>query len=899
MNISHPRRRIRARKGRGRLATAGWLCALLLPTTLAHGFSQTLVGGGRRFAFREPALVAYQPVFQDGVVSLGAPPSRWLRARRADGEGVDVVFGDRIVLRLEAGADVESLIAGRPVSLRTALGPDYYVLQSADAWTAAEVASALAARASVIVCSPVRQRPIGKCGPYAPAPDDPSFGDQWYLENRSADGRRLGPSLNVRAAWPFTRGEGVLVAIADDGVEWTHPEFVQRATEAPHYNFVRESFLGLPNDDTDGHGTCVAGFAAAEGNNGAGIAGVSPAARLASWKIFDVAGDPTDEQMARMFQYQLEVVGVQNHSWGKSVAQMLPLSDVEDVAISNAVATGRQGRGVVLVRAAGNGRENFYSANDDGYANDPRAIAVAAVRHEGRAASYSNRGACLLVAAPGGETNELDLLTTDRQSHNGFNPETGFTDVADLDYTRRVYGTSFSTPQVSGIAALLLSVNPDLGYRDVQQILALSASHADLDDPDLWTNGAGIAVSHNVGFGIPDAGEAVRLAREWSNRSAPVRRVWSSATAQEIPDDGLRVLVTGTNVPAEICSIPSTPSSGPHPDAPTLELPLVDLGYATNDIALDLTGKAALIQRGPAGDFPDGRNLFQRKIERAAAAGAAFAIVLNHTGTEERVRMGGTDFVPIPAVFIGQTAGLELRDYLASDPSVRVRLSLNAAVYSWEVADRMVCGHVGVRIKTDHRRRGDLRVTLLSPHGTRSVLQQLNSDTYPGPGDWTYWSVHHFFEGSSGFWAVAISDESPAYTGSVSLAELILEGRTVTDADGDGLDDGWEVAQLGTTAYGARDDVDGDGFSNGREQAAGTPPGAAPELQLDLSVWDHGLARLSWTSVPGADYEVFAGRESGGPLSLLTNVPGRFPEVEWFTPHTNAARGFFHVRQLP
>ncbi len=895
MNIPCRKRRRGTGNGRVTLATAGWLCALLLGTIPARGFSSAGAATVVRFAFREPAPVAYVPVLEDAEVSPDAPPRRWLRARRADGGGADVIFGDRILLRLEAGADVGSLLAGRPLGLRAALVPGYYVLQAADAWTAAEEASALAARGNVIVSSPVRQRPIRKCGSYAPAPNDPSFGRQWYLENRDANGQRLGPDLNVRAAWSVTKGQGVLVAIADDGVEWTHPEFVQRATDAPHYNFVRESFLGLPNDDA----ACVSGFAVAEGNNGEGIVGVSPAARLASWKIFDAAGDPTDEQMARMFQYRLEVVGVQNHSWGKSVPQMLPLSNVEDVALSNAVATGRQGRGVILVRAAGNGRENFYSANDDGYANDPRAITVAAVRREGRAASYSNPGACVLVAAPGGETNAFDLLTTDRQSSNGFNPETGVTDVADPDYTMRVLGTSFSTPQVSGIATLLLSANPDLGYRDVQQILALSARHADPDDPDLWTNGAGLAVSHSVGFGIPDAGAAVRLAVGWSNRPAPVRRVYSSTAAQAIPDDGLRVLVAGTNVPASIVSIPSTPSSGPHPDAPTLALPLVDVGYATNDLALDLTGMAALIQRGPVGDFPDGRNLFQRKIERAAAAGAAFAIVFNHTGTEQRVRMGGTDFVPIPAVFIGQTAGLELRNQLASDPSIRAQLSLNAAVYSWEVTDRLVCGHVGVRLKTSQQQRGDLRVTLLSPHGTRSVLHRLNTDSYPGPGDWTFWSVHHLLEGSSGLWTVAISDESPAYTGSVSLVELILEGQVVTDADGDGLDDAWELAQLGTTAYGARDDVDGDGFSNGREQAAGTPPGAPPELQLDLSVWDSRLARLSWTGVPEATYDVYAGIESAEPLSLLTNVPGQFPEVEWFTPHTNAARAFFDVRQLP
>jgi len=67
-------------------------------------------------------------------------------------------------------------------------------------------------------------------------------------------------------------------------------------------------------------------------------------------------------------------------------------------------------------------------------------------------------------------------------------------------------GTSASAPQVSGVAALMLSVNPNLGWRDVQHILALSSRHFDFADPDVTTNGAGFVVSHNLGYGTPDAG---------------------------------------------------------------------------------------------------------------------------------------------------------------------------------------------------------------------------------------------------------------------------------------------------------------------------------------------------------------------------------------------------------
>ena len=118
--------------------------------------------------------------------------------------------------------------------------------------------------------------------------------------------------------------------------------------------------------------------------------------------------------------------------------------------------------------------------------------------------------------------------------------------------------------------------------------------------------------------------------------------------------------------------------------------------------------------------------------------------------------------------------------------------------------------------------------------------------------------------------------------------------------DPDGLDDGWEKARLGNKLdYGPQDDPDGDGYSNAREQVMGTDPLAADVVfQLDLSPWDKKLARLSWPGVTNRNYEVLAGTNVAT-LTLQTNLPGRFPETEWFTPYTNAAQQFFRVRSVP
>src|SRR5206468_5771255 len=105
---------------------------------------------------------------------------------------------------------------------------------------------------------------------------------------------------------------------------------------------------------------------------------------------------------------------------------------------------------------------------------------------------------------------------------------------------------------------------------------------------------------------------------------------------------------------------------------------------------------------------------FRDKIEYAAQAGAAFAVIYNDRDGDQLVRMGMTDFVPIPAVFIGQNDGEAARDYLAQNPDARAQIRLEAATYSFEVADTLLCEHVGVTVTSDHPRRGDLRITLLS-----------------------------------------------------------------------------------------------------------------------------------------------------------------------------------------
>lgn len=844
------------------------------------------------FSLRDPAPVNYRVIPSSDNRIAGHLERDTIKVEKVDGSGRVLELGNRVTLQVRPGVNIQRILEGHPVRLVRTVAEGVHVLEAADASTALAEAQELSKSPDVLVSHPVQRRPqLRKHGSYAPKPTDTYFTNQWNLENRDINGRSLGLDLNVRAAWPITRGAGTIIAVVDDGVELTHPEFSRNATNGLHFNFTNGTTNSMPVDVDDNHSTALAGLALAQGNNHRGISGVAPAAGLASWKIFngDIF-DITDEDAMDMFQYRSNVVAVQNHSWGNADVSLLGPTLLESIGVSNAVAFGQNGRGVLMVRSGGNSRDAAANVNDDGYASDPRVVAVASVRTDGRATDYSNPGACLLVAAPGGDT-DASVIMTDRQGTAGYNTGVYTNDFADYVNSPLIIGTSFSAPQISGLAALIRSANTNLTYRDVQQILLLSARHFGSGDPDRRTNGAGLLVSHNDGFGVPDAGRAVQLARRWNNRPPFVTKTFSANNAQAIPDDGLRVITTGSGIPITLQSIPSAPGGGPHADAPTAVVPIVDVGTAAGPISTDLRGKAALIQQ-------DGVVEFSVKVENAAQAGAVFAIVYHGTSGGQRYPMGGTDFSRIPSVMIDNSPGTVLRTFANQNSSTRVQLQLSAVNYTFNVSDTLLCEHVGVRIRANHTRRGDLRITVLSPRGTRSVLQAANLDDSAGPADWTYYSAQHYYESSAGTWMVSVSDEEPLDTGSVLEADLIIDGVAINDTDHDGLEDGWEMAHFGSLAFGPKDDPDGDGYNNAVEQIAGTDPNVIdPEFRVDLSRWNERLVRVSWPTSTNHTFQLYGAADAAASFNLITNVTGKFPETEWFTPCSNAVDQFFRVSQ--
>ncbi|KAL3929269.1 MAG: hypothetical protein SGBAC_012287 [Bacillariaceae sp.] len=178
------------------------------------------------------------------------------------------------------------------------------------------------------------------------------------------------------------------------------------------------------------------------------------------------------------------------------------LNPATTAAIEQGAMEGRNGKGVIYVYSSGN---SFGLSGNTNFQQQGRfPIFVGAVGKDAMSASYSTPGASVLLTAPAGD---LSDLTQQAAAQAG-----GGCQLARA-------GTSFSSPIVSGVIALILEANSDLTWRDVQGILATTSrpvTHANFYDKTQITNGAGLTHSNLYGFGIVDAFGAVTAAQKWS-----------------------------------------------------------------------------------------------------------------------------------------------------------------------------------------------------------------------------------------------------------------------------------------------------------------------------------------------------------------------------------------------
>lgn len=336
---------------------------------------------------------------------------------------------------------------------------------------------------------------------------DPYFAEQWHLTNPQ------GEDVNVVPVWMTgVKGEGVKVAVVDEGVDLAHEDLKQNIATGQSWDYLGNAPVRLAE-----HGTCVAGLVAARDLNGKGVRGVAPRAQLRSFNVLqDLTSNNEKDAMTR----QKDVVAVSNNSWGDAwdntglltFADPLWLEGVRDGA-----TTGRGGKGVVYFWASGNGGDPVDGpvddSNFDSQANSRYVIAVGGVGRDGHVVTYAEGGANVLIVAPTEGDDLIALTTTDITGSAGYNAGGDPNEHPNRDYSSTMNGTSGSTPVAAGVGVLVLQVRPELGYRDVRRVLAMSARKADPSDNGWANNGAGLHVHPKLGFGVVDATAAVALAR--------------------------------------------------------------------------------------------------------------------------------------------------------------------------------------------------------------------------------------------------------------------------------------------------------------------------------------------------------------------------------------------------
>ena len=363
-------------------------------------------------------------------------------------------------------------------------------------------------------------------------PNDQYIDKQWHLKFGSQSGAVPGTDVNIDTVLSYStvraglRGRGIYVGIVDDGLETGHPDLAANVDTTIDNDWNGNDLDPNPEgtgDTGDNHGTACAGNVAAVGNNGIGVSGTAPEAKLVGMRL--ISGNVGDAEEAEAMTYHStvgQIIHILSNSWGPN-DDGLTLEEpgtLTVAALKSAVETGRNGKGTIITWAGGNGGDVNDNSNYDGYANSIYTIAVGAFDSQSRQASYSEPGANLVISAPSdGNSPALGITTVDRSGALGYNDGTDPNEISDSNYTQTFDGTSSATPTVSGIIALILEANPNLGWRDVQEIIMRSAKKVNSTDADCKTPTAPDNINHNhkYGAGLIDSTTAVSMALNWVN----------------------------------------------------------------------------------------------------------------------------------------------------------------------------------------------------------------------------------------------------------------------------------------------------------------------------------------------------------------------------------------------
>ena len=337
---------------------------------------------------------------------------------------------------------------------------------------------------------------------------------QWHLKATTINGKQINAHVKADLAHLHTRGEGIVIAVIDDGVDIDNTEFNIPGKVVHSRDATLNSIDPRPKKIDDNHGTPCAGVAAAAGINASGVA---PQATLMPIRLRSGLGSQSE---ASAIKWAVDKgADIISCSWGPpdgdwSVpgdplhTEMTYLVDSTRLAIDYAVTHGRNGKGCVIFFAAGNGNEDVKY---DGYASYDKVIAVAACNDTNKRSVYSDFGDAVWCTFPSSDFGYLPykhpealtrgIYTTDRRGALG--------DGAG-EYIDDFGGTSSACPGAAGTAALILAANPDLSFYEVKNILKETCEKIDTEGGQYNAKGH----SKKYGFGRVDAEKAVQKAAE-------------------------------------------------------------------------------------------------------------------------------------------------------------------------------------------------------------------------------------------------------------------------------------------------------------------------------------------------------------------------------------------------
>ena len=406
-----------------------------------------------------------------GEVIPGEVVVQLRQGARIDGlrsRGLDVI-GERSVA--ESGLPVVVSTAGRPVGDVVAELRDDPSVAAVEPNYVVELAETVDAAAVAV--------------------NDPMTGDQYSLDQ-----------MRVRNAWGITTGGSNVIAVLDTGVKTNHPDFIGRLVAG--YDFVNNDTNA---SDDNGHGTWVTGIIVARANDGYGIAGISWSDRVMPIKIMNGSGSGSTADLLDGIRWAADHgADVINMSVGG-----FPYSQLVQDAVNYA-----WGKGVVLVGAAGNNRreETYYPASFD------NVISVSATQVNDEFSNWSSWGPKVDVSAPGSSVRTTNCYTCTYADHDSWGTHTF------------ISGTSFATPNVAGVVALIRAKFPT--YTPAQVVSRLLNTTDDLGYPG-WDNryGRGRVNAHRaVGATTSGPGPSTGDSLEGNNTLASARKITIGATVR-------------------------------------------------------------------------------------------------------------------------------------------------------------------------------------------------------------------------------------------------------------------------------------------------------------------------------------------------------------------------------